>query len=114
MKAKLTKGCGFGGALKYALHEGKHAEVVGGNMSGGNAQALSMEFGAIRQLRHDIKKPVLHISLSCPAGEKLTGKQWEQSARHVLKKLGFGDENPYVVIRHGDTDHDHVLNCTQI
>lgn len=108
MKAKLSKGAGFVGVLRYAMQESKDPEIVSCNMSGDTPVSLAREFAAIRRLRSDVKKPVLHLSLSCPEGERLSSAQWNDAIQLVMSRLGFTDQNAYVAVRHGDTDHDHV------
>jgi hypothetical protein len=115
MKAKVTRGSGFRGALDYALDEGPRAtgdkggEIVGGNLAGRDAAELAAEFGAVRRLRPDVERPVWHTSLSCPAGERLSAEQWEAVAARYMAKMGFDlATTPWVVVRHSDTDYDHA------
>lgn len=114
MKAKVSRGSGFRGALSYLLDEGpkatgdKKPEVVGGNIAGRTVWEMSREFGNTRALRPDVKKPVWHASLSLPAGETLTPEGWDDVAQAFLKDMGFSDRTPFTVIRHSDTDYDHV------
>ena len=83
MKAKVSRGGGFRGALNYVFDVGKeathtkNAERVGGNMAGNDPRELSREFSAVRQLRPEIGKPVWHCSLSLPPGERLSAEKWE-------------------------------------
>ncbi|RCV86034.1 relaxase/mobilization nuclease domain-containing protein [Vreelandella rituensis] len=114
MKAKVSRGSGFRGALSYLFDEGpkaagdKNTEVVGGNMAGRTSWELSKEFGVTRALRPDVKKPVWHASLSLPAGERLEAEGWNDVSRAFLNKMGFSERTPFTVIRHQDTDYDHV------
>lgn len=114
MKAKVSRGSGFRGALSYLLDAGpkatgeKKAEIVGGNMAGRTIYELSKEFGNTRALRPDVKKPVWHASLSLPAGETLDSAGWNDISTAFLKEMGFSDRTPFTVIRHSDTDYDHV------
>lgn len=113
MKAKVSRGAGFRGVLDYALDQGhkreKQPELVGGNMAADTSEDLAREFGAVRGLRSDIKKPVWHCSLSCPAGERLTSEQWAEAGRRHMEQMGLDPANhQYVLVRHNDTDHDHV------
>ena len=116
MKAKVIRGSGFRGVLNYVLDEGakasgtKGAELVGGNMAGMNSPELSAEFSAARRLRPDIERPVWHCSLALPAGERLGARQWAAVAEDFMQRMEFDPDGttPYTVIRHQDTDHDHV------
>ena len=70
MIAKITRGGGFRGAARYVLDE-RHGldpehqpEIIGGNMAGRTSAELTREFGAVRQQRPDIRKPVEHVAVS--------------------------------------------------
>jgi len=115
MKAKVSRGGGFRGALNYVFDVGKeathtkNAERVGGNMAGNDPRELSREFSAVRQLRPDISKPVWHCSLSLPPGERLSGEKWEAVVTDFMQRMGFDQANtPWVAMRHQDTDKDHI------
>lgn len=108
MKANVSRGGGFRGALDYTLGENKEAEIVGGNMVGQTPRELSAEFAPARASRPGIKKPVWHCSLALPEGEKLTAEQWDGVTRDFMEKMGFSDEHDFVAVRHQDTKYDHV------
>lgn len=115
MKAKVSRGGGFRGALNYVFDVGKkgtntkNAERVGGNMAGQDPRELSREFSAVRQLRPDISKPVWHCSLSLPPFERLIVEKWEAVATDFMQRMGFDESNtPWVAVRHQDTDKDHI------
>jgi hypothetical protein len=108
VKAKLTRGTGFGGVIDYVFSEKKDAKIVGGNMPGVDARQLRQEFGAVRAQRPDIEMPVWHCSLSLPAGERLSDERWEEVTQKYMQGMGFSEAHPYTVVRHSDTDHDHV------
>ena len=115
MKAKVSRGGGFRGALNYVFDVGKdathtkNAERVGGNMAGNDPRELSREFAAVRRLRPDIGKPVWHCSLSLPPGERLSAEKWEAVATDFMQRMGFDpDTTPWVAVRHQDTDKDHI------
>lgn len=89
----------------------KLPEIVGGNMGRGDIdpRQLSKDFAAIRKLRRDIEKPVWHCSLALPEGERLSSEKWDEVARDMMREMGFDpDLHQYTVVRHNDTDHDHV------
>jgi len=115
MKAKITRGGGFRGALNYAFDKtaaskgAKQAEHVGGNMAGSDPRELSAEFAVMRQLRPDIEKPVWHASLSLPEGERLASERWAVVADDFMARMGIDPaNNPYVAVRHSDTKYDHI------
>lgn len=115
MKARISRGAGFKGALLYALDEGpkatgkKRPELISTNLPGSDAATFSAAFGAFKRLRPDIKRQVWHSSLRLPAGERLDSERWAEIVAAYLQKMGFDDATPYVVVRHNDVpDGDHV------
>ena len=115
MKAKVSRGGGFRGALNYVFDAGrkatgkKKAERVGGNLAGNDPTELSREFAAVRRLRPDVKRPVWHCSLSLPPDERLDSQKWEAVAADFMERMGFDKDNtPWVAVRHQDTDKDHI------
>lgn len=107
MKAKISKGSGFRGVLNYLL-DGGRGKLIGGNMAGTTQAALSAEFGAVRTMRPDIKKPVWHCSLSLPIGDDLSVEQWRDVVSAFLKKMDVSDNNQYCIVRHRDKAHQHI------
>jgi hypothetical protein len=104
---KVSRGDGFRGVLDYNFsHDG--GRVIAGNMAGDDARSLSREFGAVRRLRPDISKPVWHQALRLPPGEKLTDEKWAQVATEYVKKMGFSDGHPFVVVKQDLEGGDHV------
>ena len=83
-------------------------EIVGGNMAGINKRMLVQEFALVRRLRPDAVRPVWHCSLALPKGEKLSSSAWKSVCKNFMKKMGFSEFSPYVVVRHSDTEYDHV------
>jgi hypothetical protein len=106
MIAKAIKGRGFRGVLNYDLNQEKGV-MLDTNMAGENARELAQEFGVIRQLRPNLNKAVLHVSLSAAEGEKLTDEQWREIGQAYLKGMDL-DNNQFVMTRHTDTDHEHI------
>ena len=114
MKPKTVRGSGFRGLLDYQFRIGKPPEIqakakmIGGNMAGETPRELAKEFGQARKLRTDIKKPVWHCSLNLPAGEILDEKKWREVTDAFLRKMEVPAENQFCIIRHRDTNYDHV------
>ena len=108
MKAKISRGGGFRGALNYVHGKGE-AEKVGGNMSGQTPQELTREFGITKKLRPDCKNPVWHCSLALPEGDRLSAQKWDELSADFMREMGMDPANfLYSVARHSDTDHDHI------
>lgn len=57
--------------------------------------------------RHDSEKRYAHISLNLPRGEDLSDNYFFELSKNYMEHMGYG-EQPYVVIRHHDTKHEHV------
>ena len=114
MKAKVSRGGGFKGALNYVFDAGlkatgKWPEFLGGNMSGQTPQTLAREFGITKSLRPDCKKPVWHCSLALPKGERLSAQKWGELAKDFMLEMGMDPANfLYSAVRHNDTDFDHI------
>lgn len=115
MKAKISRGHSFKGAVNYILDLGKKAthtkepEIISSNMSAEYMQDFTKEFIHISNLREDIKKPVWHCSLTLPTNEKLSKEDWEKVSESFLKIMEIDTNNhQYICVRHNDTDHDHV------
>ena len=106
MKVKIERGADFKGILRYALGK-EDAELIGGTMSRKTADSLAKEFDVSRSIQPDVKRPVWHASLSLPPGDTLSLVKWEVVATDFMQEMGLG-EHQYVVIRHHDTDHEHV------
>lgn len=106
MIAKLTKGRGFRGVLEYSLRESK-GFLLDTNMGGSTPRALAREFGQIRGLRPELTRPVHHVSIALPPGERLSAEQWQAVGCFYLEGMGFTN-NQYVMTRHTDADHEHI------
>lgn len=106
MKAKIVRGSGFRGVLDYA-HKSQSTHICG-NMSGTNPKDLAKEFGVARQMREDVDRPVWHCSLSLPVGERISDEKWAKIAEKFMKDMEFTSLNQYTVLKHEDTDKQHI------
>ena len=106
MIAKQVKGRGFRGCLNYLLDK-EDSQIIGGNMSGQTPRQLAAEFRFSRQLNPRVQRAVYHASLSVPASEQLSDDQWRSLAADYLQGMGF-DNNQHLIVRHDDTEHNHV------
>ncbi len=114
MKAQISRGKGQKGLLAYVF-EGhrngaieKGARLVGGTCSGTTLEEIQAEFSALRKIRPDVEKPAWHCSLSLKPPESLTDKQWAAVTKKFMRGMGFSDQTLYAVVRHADTEHDHI------
>jgi len=111
MIGKQIKGTGFQGCLNYVLGK-KDAALIGGTMCGQTTEELAAEFAIARQLRPSLKVAVFHATLSVDRTEKLedseeNDQRWLAIAANYMKAMDF-DNSQYAVVKHSDTDHDHV------
>ena len=83
------------------------AEVLYYHRCFGNHQEISRQFREVQKLNFNVRKPVLHVALSLPPGEKISKSQWALMAKDCAKALDF-EQHQYVVILHKDTEHRHA------
>lgn len=106
--SKVMNGSNFAGVLKY-VSEKEDAELI--TKSGVfkvDAKLIATEMSA-NAAQRNLKKPVMHIALSLPHGERATSEQWQTAAEVYLKEMGFDlDKSQFAVYRHNDKDHDHI------
>ena len=57
--------------------------------------------------RNATKNRYAHISLNLPHGEHLDDKTFLKISEEYMNNMGYGKQ-PYVVVRHNDTKHEHV------
>lgn len=97
------------GVLKYVL--GKEESTILGFQNTYSDTNTDMKFfgRVLYHLgnRHDSEKRYAHISLNLPRGEDLNDKDFFELSKNYMEHMGYG-EQPYVVIRHHDTKHEHV------
>jgi hypothetical protein len=120
MIGKISTGKSFRGCLNY-LYEGrlqqnkalqereqekKQALVICYNLCFGNKRELIEQFNEVSNLNSKLSKPVLHTSLSFAHSDNLTNQNKVDIAQQMARDFGF--ENQYVVIEHGDRQHQHL------
>jgi hypothetical protein len=72
----------------------------------GNRKELLDQFTDVRGLRPQLAKPVMHVSLSFDATDRLDPEKLRQIGRDFAGEFGF-EKNQYVSILHRDTNHTH-------
>lgn len=106
MIGKLIQGTDFQGCLSYVLDK-LGADRLGGNAIGSTVTELTSEFDRLRQRRPTLNQAVYHLSLSLAPGEFLSDSAWDDLVQQYLGRMNI-TRNPYVLVRHTDTDCDHV------
>ncbi|NKI26555.1 relaxase/mobilization nuclease domain-containing protein [Arenibacter sp. 6A1] len=57
--------------------------------------------------RHASEKRYIHATLNLPRGEHLDDTKFLALSKAYMEYMGYG-EQPYIVVRHHDTEHEHV------
>ena len=57
--------------------------------------------------RHDSERRYVHATINLPRGEQLEDKDFFELSKAYMEHMGYG-EQPYMVVRHHDTKHEHV------
>jgi hypothetical protein len=109
MIGKIVIGKDFYGVLAY--NEKKVLEGVGyvidSNIEHSTPVEMTQEFNLIRELRPNLGKAVLHVSLNLPHSDYLDDREFASFGCDYLMKLGF-DNNQFIMYRHTDTEHEHI------
>ena len=113
MKAKITKGKNFKTIINYVFSPGEknkkdRADWVGGTLGSNSPQEIIKDFDTVQRLRPHIEKPSWHCSLTLPEGEYLSDGEWEDIVEDFMEKMEFSKLTPYTIVRHNDTEFDHV------
>ena len=109
MIAKIIKGKDFYGVLAYndqKVGQGK-AHIIDANIGLGSTVENTNTFNAVRALRPNLGKAVLHVSLNLPYLDTLSDKEFAKLGHDYLREMGF-DENQYIIYRHHDQKHRHI------
>ncbi|HTI10904.1 MAG TPA: relaxase/mobilization nuclease domain-containing protein [Puia sp.] len=83
------------------------AEILWYHQCFGNKRELIRQFNEVARLKPNMSKPVFHISLSLPPGERLTKGALVNLAFDCARSLGF-DRHQYLAILHKDTAQQHL------
>ncbi len=108
MIGKIIYGETCTGTLNYVFgKEGMQILGYGNTFS----QSISPKFfGNVLHFqgqRNATKNRYAHISLNLPHGEHLDNDKFLRISEEYMENMGYGQQ-PYVVVRHTDTKHEHV------
>lgn len=96
------------GILNYVFGKEGMSILGYGNMY---SQDISQKFFGnllhFQGQRNATKNRYAHITLNLPYGEHLDDKAFRELSEEYMEQMGYG-EQPYVVVRHNDTKHEHV------
>ena len=96
------------GTLNYVL--GKEGMRILGYGNTFSQKITPKFFGSVLHFqgqRNATKNRYAHISLNLPHGEHLNDATFFKISEEYMDSMGYG-EQPYVVVRHTDTKHEHV------
>ena len=109
MMAKITKGCNFGGAVRYVTQDEKGAKLLDSKgVLTTDRQSIIDSFRLQSQLRPDVKMMVGHISLdfSKENVDKVDDNLMQKVADDYMRKMHI-QNTQYILVRHFDREHPH-------
>ena len=117
MIAKITKGSGFGGVVRYVLDRDKQPIMLTGAKQcwGNNASDIASELTKVAKFRPTTKLPVRHFSIGFGENDKLTDDIKAEIVVRIMEEMGYGDCQYFAVAHdrydpnhHEVHDHDHI------
>ena len=109
MMAKITKGCNFGGAVRYVTQDEKDARLLDSKgVLTTDRQSIINSFRLQSQLRPDVKVMVGHISLdfSKENVDKVDDNLMQKVADDYMRRMHI-QNTQYILVRHFDREHPH-------
>ncbi|MFM5836774.1 relaxase/mobilization nuclease domain-containing protein, partial [Aeromonas caviae] len=111
MKAKIISAPAraLAASVRYHMNPEKGARTVCGTIQAASTREVIDEFQTFLDLRPEIKKPLLHIPLSLPPGERISDETWEKLTHRFMEKMGIDPTvYPFCGTLHDDRAHLHV------
>ena len=120
MIAKITKGSGFGGLVRYVLDPDKKPIMLEAKQCwGDNANDIALEFTEVAKFRPTTKLPVRHFSIGFASkdseDDKLTNDIKSEIVARIMEEMGYRDCQYFAVAHDRDDpehdyahDHDHI------
>lgn len=79
------------------------------NLAGSDVRAWSTQFAAFRKLKPNLSRAIAHISLNLSPSERQIGDdEFVEIATRFKEGLGYGENCPFILVRHHDRDHQHA------
>ena len=121
MIAKITKGSGFGGVVRYVLDPEKNPVMLIGAKQcfGNNAEDIALELIEVAKFRPTTKLPVRHYSIGFSEEDsensELTDDIKSEIVIRIMEEMGYGDCQYFAVAHdrvienhHHAHKHDHI------
>ena len=118
MIAKITKGSGFGGVVRYVLDPAKDPVILSEAKQcwGDNADDIALELTAVAKFRPTTKLPVRHFSIGFAEEDGIVDNDIKSEiVVKIMEKMGYGDCQ-YFAVAHGRVvdNHHHIHNHDHI
>lgn len=121
MVVEVSTGNGFRSTISYVhkehekdLPKNKKPEVIEKNLVFGNTPEMARQMRFVSNANSRISKPVMHVSISFDAKERISEEQRQKAVQSVLKEMGVKSlDHQYLIVKHNDTANPHyhiVLN----
>lgn len=121
MVVEVSTGNGFRSAISYVhkehekdLPQDKKPEVIEKNLVFGNVAEMARQMRFVSNGNSRVSKPVMHVSVSFDAKERISEDQRQQAVQFVLKEMGVkAQDHQFLIVKHNDTTNPHyhiVLN----
>lgn len=108
MIAKIIYGHTCRGTLDYILgKEGMQVLGYGNTFSQDISPKFFESLLHFQGQRNATKNRYAHISLNLPHNEDVNDNTFFEISKEYMEKMGYG-EQPFIVVRHNDTKHEHV------
>jgi hypothetical protein len=118
MIAKITKGSGFGGVVRYVLDPNKKPIMLteAKKCWGNNAANIALELTSVAKFRPTTKLPVRHFSIAfAPEDGNIDDDIKAEIAVRIMEEMGYEDCQYFAVAHDRDDknhheihDHDHI------
>jgi Relaxase/Mobilisation nuclease domain len=118
MIAKITKGSGFGGVVRYVLDPDKQPIMLSGAKQcwGNNASDIALGLTKVAKFRPTTKLPVRHFSIGFAKQDGIVDNDLKaEIAVRIMEEMGYGDCQYFAVAHdrydpnhHHAHEHDHI------